>query len=242
MVERRLPKPKVAGSNPVFRSKETPPEPKTAAHRQRSFFIPPHAPERETGFAPRPSPPSCGGPGRIQKARNTRADFESLRTKNQCEFEPRFPLNKVSKGLPTAAPEQKTTLTDIPNENKIPHLPKVCIFPAISPHLPKVSFRTMSTRASVAAFCLHSAFPHLPKVSRNTRKSTHLPKVEQQQSHRLRIFRYCPQDFVPLQHYGRQLSRKKIRRIPGTEGRSRESEAYSLEEAAGRLPEANDGR
>ncbi len=127
-------------SNPVFRSKETPPEPKTAAHRQRSFFIPPHAPERKTGFSPRPSPPSCGGPGRIQKARNTRADFESLRTKNQCEFEPRFPLNKVSKGLPTAAPEQKTTLTDIPNENKIPHLPKVCILdspPSKGVHFPR---------------------------------------------------------------------------------------------------------
>ncbi len=92
MVERRLPKPKVAGSNPVFRSKESPLDPQTAAHRQRFFFIPPHATERETGFSPRPSTPSCGGPGRIQKARNTRADFESLRTKNQCEFEPRFPL------------------------------------------------------------------------------------------------------------------------------------------------------
>ena len=101
MVERRLPKPKVAGSNPVFRSKESPLDPQTAAHRQRFFFIPPHATERETGFSPRPSTPSCGGPGRIQKARNTRADFESLRTKNQCEFEPRFPL----KGKP---PEPKT--------------------------------------------------------------------------------------------------------------------------------------
>ena len=242
MVERRLPKPKVAGSNPVFRSKETPPEPKTAAHRQRSFLFRLRHRSGKRGSPQDLLLPPVEGRGGYKKARNTRADFESLRTKNQCEFEPRFPLNKVSKGLPTAAPEQKTTLTDIPNKNKIPHLPKVCIFPAISPHLPKVSFRTMSTRASVAAFCLHSAFPHLPKVSRNTRKSTHLPKVEQQQSHRLRIFRYCPQDFVPLQHYGRQLSRKKIRRIPGTEGRSRESEAYSLEEAAGRLPEANDGR
>ncbi len=181
MVERRLPKPKVAGSNPVFRSIKFPRTTDRSTPAAVFFILPP-------------------------------------------------------------APERKTTLTDIPNENKIPHLPKVCIFPAMSPHLPKVSFRTMSSRASVAAFCLHSAFPHLPKVSRNTRKSTHLPKVEQQQSHRLRIFRYCPQDFVPLQHYGRQLSRKKIRRIPGAEGRSRESEAEGLEEAAGRLPEANDGR
>ena len=122
MVERRLPKPKVAGSNPVFRSIKFPQNHRPQHPTAVFFFI-----------------------------------------------------------LPPA-PEQKTTLTDIPNENKIPHLPKVCIFPAISPHLPKVSFRTMSTRASVAAFCLHSAFPHLPKVSRNTRKSTHLPKVEQQQS------------------------------------------------------------
>ena len=122
MVERRLPKPKVAGSNPVFRSIKFPENHRPQHPRCGLFFI-----------------------------------------------------------LPPA-PEQKTILTDIPNENKIPHLPKVCIFPAISPHLPKVSFRTMSTRASVAAFHLHSAFPHLPKVSRNTRKSTHLPKVEQQQS------------------------------------------------------------
>ena len=39
---------------------------------------------------------------------------------------------------PTAAPEQKTTLTDIPNENKIPHLPKVSRNTRKSTHLPKV--------------------------------------------------------------------------------------------------------
>ena len=92
MVERRLPKPKVAGSNPVFRSKKTPPEPQTAAHRPRSFLF--HLTQRS---GKRGSPqdlllPPVEGRGGYKKARNTRADFESLRTKNQCEFEPRFPL------------------------------------------------------------------------------------------------------------------------------------------------------
>ena len=92
MVERRLPKPKVAGSNPVFRSKETPPEPQTAAPCQRSFLF--HLTHRS---GKRGSPqdlllPPVEGRGGYKKARNTRADFESHRTKNQCEFEPRFPL------------------------------------------------------------------------------------------------------------------------------------------------------
>ena len=46
-----------------------------------------------------------------------------------------------------------------------------------------------------------------------------------------------PQDFVSLPHYGRQLSRKKVQRIPGAESRSRKSQAGRLEKAAGRLPE-----
>ena len=182
MVERRLPKPKVAGSNPVFRSIKFP-QNHRPQHSTCGLFLYrlPHSSGKRGSPQDLLHPP-VEGRGGYKKARNTRADFDPEGREISASSNPVFRSKKVSKEPPTAAPEQKTTLTDIPNENKIPHLPKVCIFPAISPHLPKVSFRTMSTRASVAAFCLHSAFPHLPKVSRNTRKSTHLPKVEQQQS------------------------------------------------------------
>ena len=57
------------------------------------------------------------------------------------------------------------------------HLPKVRSFPAISSHLPKVSFHAMPSRTSVSTFPFHSAIFHLPKVRSFPAISSHLPKV-----------------------------------------------------------------
>ena len=76
MVERRLPKPKVAGSNPVFRSKKVSKEPPTAAPPPRSFLYRlPH----QSGKRGSPQDlllPPVEGRGGYKKARNTRADFD----------------------------------------------------------------------------------------------------------------------------------------------------------------------
>ena len=159
MVERRLPKPKVAGSNPVFRSKKTPPEPQTAAHRPRSFLF--HLTQRS---GKRGSPqdlllPPVEGRGGYKKARNTRADFESLRTKNQCEFEPRFPLKGNSPRatdrstlpavffIPPHAPERETGFS-----------PRPSLRPGIASYLPSyTSFPTFTAAGrDILIFCVSS--------------------------------------------------------------------------------------
>ena len=174
MVERRLPKPKVAGSNPVFRSHKNTHNHRPQHTRRRSFlFRLPH-PSGKRGSAktfssllwragvdikrrgntradfeyedeksvrvrtpfsahtktyrttdrstpagglfyttprtragnrvqPRPSPPSFGGPGWILKGAGTLALISSPKTRNQCEFEPRFPLTQKHTEPQTAA-------------------------------------------------------------------------------------------------------------------------------------------
>ena len=57
------------------------------------------------------------------------------------------------------------------------HLPKVRSFPAISSHLPKVSFHATPSRTSVSTFPFHSDLFHLPKVRSFPAISSHLPKV-----------------------------------------------------------------
>ena len=110
MVERRLPKPKVAGSNPVFRSKETPPEPQTAAHRQRSFLF--HLTHRS---GKRGSPqdlllPPVEGRGGYKKARNTRADFEPAGRKISVSSNPVFRSKETPPEPQTAAHRQRSFL------------------------------------------------------------------------------------------------------------------------------------
>ena len=76
MVERRLPKPKVAGSNPVFRSIKFP-ENHRPQHPTCGLFLYrlPH-PSGKRGSPQDLLLPPVEGRGGYKKARNTRADFE----------------------------------------------------------------------------------------------------------------------------------------------------------------------
>lgn len=130
MVERRLPKPKVAGSNPVFRSKETPPEPQTAAPRPRSFLF--HLTHRS---GKRGSPqdlllPPVEGRGGYKKARNTRADFDPEGREISASSNPVFRSIKFPKDYrpqhPSRKPPSQTSQTRIrfPPPSKGVHFPR----------------------------------------------------------------------------------------------------------------------
>ena len=76
MVERRLPKPKVAGSNPVFRSIKFP-QNHRPQHPAAVFFLYCHQhPSGKRGSPQDLLHPPMEGRGGYKKARNTRADFE----------------------------------------------------------------------------------------------------------------------------------------------------------------------
>ena len=137
MVERRLPKPKVAGSNPVFRSKETPPEPQTAAPCQRSFLF--HLTQRS---GKRGSPqdlllPPVEGRGGYKKARNTRADFESLRTKISVSSNPVFRSKETPPEPQTAAhPPAVFFIPPHAPERETGFSPRPSLRPGIASYLP----------------------------------------------------------------------------------------------------------
>ena len=68
------------------------PEPQTAAPPASGLFYTTPRTRAGNRVQPRPSPPSFGGPGWILKGAGTLALISSPKTRNQCEFEPRFPL------------------------------------------------------------------------------------------------------------------------------------------------------
>ena len=202
MVERRLPKPKVAGSNPVFRSKESP-QNHRPQHTASGLFLFRHT--HRSGKRGSPQDlllPPVEGRGGYKKARNTRADFESQRTKNQCEFEPRFPLKRNFPDPKHSPPSKGVHFPrDItpPSEGEFPYHVHQSVRSGVSP-----------------PFCLST-----PSEGEQKHKKIYSPSKGGTAT--------MPTDseyFVIVRRISYLCS----------------TMAYSLEEAAGRLPEANDGR